>query len=144
MSALEESVLNFNRKAMHDLRSGQTEQASFLLSEALSSLSTLKTSYLKHKLLAICYNNLGYFYKHKGEYTQSVKYLTRALDHESHTGEEWELVAVTLLNFSSVLSTVGDHEGALQHCLRAVKVLKSSGKEELANSIVLAYHNAGI
>lgn len=106
--------------------------------------SSIKPSKQKYKLLAICYNNIGCFYRKTVELEKSLESLDKALKHliKGH----FDIVAETYLNISSILSESNQHAAALSYGLKSINILKSHLKtrKELATTLVIGLNNVAI
>lgn len=141
-------ILNCNRVAMEHLRQGNITTTFQLLKKAQDILEQPIEHENKSKLKAITFNNLGCFYKKTGKVGLALKFLQKALDLNISSPAEKTNLAGTHLNICAIHSTIGNHEIAIQHALKAIQFLKDAEESEFAPSIgatmAIAYHNAGV
>ena len=77
----------------------------------------------EHQDTAICYENIGTVYCHKGDYTAALEYLLKALPIlESFFGKEHRNTATCYNNIGSVYADKGNYTAALEYLLKAMKI----------------------
>eukprot|EP01064_Diplonema_japonicum_P006634 TRINITY_DN14478_c0_g1_i1.p1 TRINITY_DN14478_c0_g1~~TRINITY_DN14478_c0_g1_i1.p1 ORF type:complete len:1735 (+),score=345.60 TRINITY_DN14478_c0_g1_i1:34-5238(+) len=134
MRGTESFVIRCNQMAMTLLQEGDPDGAFSLLRKAEmltdknSSLQSVPAARLKCR--AVTLNNLGLFYRHRGQHHAALTYLEQALEIESGTADSHnENPAATLLNLCSVHSSLGRHHVSLKYAKRALASLRRKGKK---------------
>ncbi|KAJ9467205.1 hypothetical protein DIPPA_14611 [Diplonema papillatum] len=129
----ESFAIRCNQTAMACLQNGQLDRSFDLLRKA--EIITDKNGLLRGcptarlRCRAVTLNNLGLFYKHRGENHAALTYLEQALEIESGTADAHsENPAATLLNMCAVLSKLGRHQVALKLGFKALGSLKKRGE----------------
>ena len=140
-----EVVLNYNKLAMEHVWNSNTEMAQDLLGRAES---ILKKNQLpdSNRLWLITLNNLATLYKRSNLPRVALKYLDKALNHDTAGSENLVKIAETHLNICALRSEIGEHKLALSHSIKALKILKANFEKDpsVINSLAIAYHNAGL
>lgn len=138
-------VFAYNKKAMDFLRIENYKKALSFLNKAEEVLSSGQVQNL-NQLLGITLNNFGCFYKRTGNPTLALNFLKKALEIENKDPVDVNNLAGTYLNMCAILSSIGEHQKALDHSLKAMNLLKTRVKddENLLTTLIVAHHNAGI
>ncbi|OMJ84704.1 hypothetical protein SteCoe_14093 [Stentor coeruleus] len=139
----EDVVISYNKLAMDQLQKENYESTLNYLKQALMGIQGIKDDYIKNKLMAVTYNNLGIFFKRIANFPEALKYLYKSIELESQLPNEISTIAGAYLNICSIHSQLGNHPKAIRYGLRSVLMLKSKYKTQpkLASTLVAAYYN---
>jgi len=93
-------------------------------------------------LRAVTFNNLGCFYKSMNKLHAALNFLKKAETIEVKAGV-CQNPAGTQLNLCALLSQMGKHDRALEHCRRALGLLQEEGGSQGESLSCVAYFNMG-
>ena len=138
-------VASYNKQSMIALKNNQVAVAYNLLIQAKNILK-LKSILHPEKLWALTFNNLGCFYKRKGELQTAIKYFHKSLIEGSKFDKNSWHLAGTHLNLCTIYSLIVDYSKALFHALQALDLLKKYPQkdEDYVFTLVMAYKNVAI
>eukprot|EP01065_Artemidia_motanka_P043136 TRINITY_DN5933_c0_g1_i1.p1 TRINITY_DN5933_c0_g1~~TRINITY_DN5933_c0_g1_i1.p1 ORF type:complete len:2095 (+),score=487.87 TRINITY_DN5933_c0_g1_i1:59-6343(+) len=135
LDAAEGFVVRCNRLAMSLLRGGELTAAFELMRKA--EILTDQGGVLRHaqvarlRCRAVTLNNLGLFYRHRGQLPAALEHLEQALEIEEACADaRSENPAATLLNLCAVLSATGRHQVALAYAQKALTSLQRSAQQQ--------------
>ena len=145
-ASLEARVLRSNQTAMGLLKLEKYSECLALLRSAEEKLAQAPSELPeKGKLVAITLNNLGCYYKKRGQLKVALEYLHSALEIELQLVTDPAELASTYLNITAIYSGLRQHAEALHFGRKAIQLLESTDdrRSNRCTSLLIAYHNAG-
>lgn len=135
--SIESIVRTCNKQAMDHLCANNYSECFRLLKKAEEIVNSPNYP-TASKLHAVTLNNLGCYYKRVNSNDIALEYLKRALQEEKDCDSA--TTAGTHLNVLAVLSQQNNHQEALLHGIKALKLLKHTDN---MNTLVIALQSTG-
>lgn len=135
MSLTQDDIISFTAKALNYASENLFSKSEELLTYLLEHFpGTGEVSFQELTIL----NNLAFIHHKSGNNYKSLTFISRAQMFKPQTDQDLSYYIATLLNMSSINSSLSSHQSALQQAFKAVELCEGDKFPELK---ALAYYN---